>query len=52
MVVLMSISTEIYERGKPYLSALDIIGLIFDFGLYTIALISLVVTLLKKDKKK
>ncbi|MGX7193260.1 type I toxin-antitoxin system toxin PepG1 [Enterococcus moraviensis] len=40
-----------YER-RSLLSALETIQLIISFGMFTIALIKLVVDLLKKDKKK
>ncbi|WP_438758832.1 type I toxin-antitoxin system toxin PepG1 [Enterococcus sp. AZ126] len=39
-----------YER-RSLLSALETIQLIISFGMFTIALIKLVVDLLKKDKK-
>ena len=39
-------------KGVACLSAYETIQVIFAFGMYTIALISLVVKLLKNDKKK
>ncbi|MBO0472860.1 putative holin-like toxin [Enterococcus ureasiticus] len=39
-------------KGESLLSALDTIKLILSFGMFTIALIRLVVELLKNDKKK
>ncbi|MBO0460854.1 putative holin-like toxin [Enterococcus sp. DIV1298c] len=47
----MEISTEIYER-RNLLSAYETIQTIVAFGMFTIALISLVVELLKNDKTK
>lgn len=47
----MYVSAEIYER-KCLLSAYETIQTIISFGLFTIALIGLVVKLLKNDKKK
>ena len=51
VVVLMDVSTKIYERSS-LLSAYETIQIILGFGMFTIALIGLVVSLLKHDKKK
>ncbi|WP_301554783.1 type I toxin-antitoxin system toxin PepG1 [Enterococcus faecalis] len=40
------------EERRSLLSALETIQLILSFGMFTIALIKLVVDLLKNDKKK
>ncbi|MGY3779229.1 putative holin-like toxin [Isobaculum melis] len=40
------------RKGASLLSALETIQLMISFGLFTIALIKLVVDLLKNDKKK
>ena len=50
-VVLMKVSTQSYER-RSLLSALETIQLILSFGMFTMALIKLIVDMLKKDKKK
>lgn len=47
----MNVSAKIYER-RSLLSAYETIQTIFAFGMFTIALIRLVVTVLKNDKKK
>ncbi|MHC5250372.1 type I toxin-antitoxin system toxin PepG1 [Enterococcus sp. LJL90] len=47
----MNVSAEIYERRR-LLSALETIQLLLSFGMFTIALIKLIVDLLKHDKKK
>lgn len=47
----MYVSAKIYEK-RSLLSALETIQLILSFGMFTIALIKLVVELLKNDKKK
>ncbi|MEI5992388.1 hypothetical protein A5881_003944 [Enterococcus termitis] len=39
-------------KGEAFLSAQDTIQLIISFGMFTIALIKLIVDLLNKDKKK
>lgn len=46
----MYVSAEIYERRR-LLSALETIQLLLSFGMFTIALIKLIVDLLKNDKK-
>ncbi|WP_429966152.1 putative holin-like toxin [Enterococcus sp. AZ072] len=40
------------KKGDALLSAYETVQVILGFGMFTIALISLVVELLKKDKKK
>jgi len=50
-VVRMSVLPISYERRR-LLSAYETIQTILGFGMFTIALISLVVKLLKNDKKK
>ncbi|EJG4482899.1 putative holin-like toxin [Enterococcus faecalis] len=50
-VVRMSVLPKSKER-RSLLSALEIIQLILSFGMFTIALIKLIVDLLKNDKKK
>lgn len=50
-VVRMSVLPKSKER-RSLLSALETIQLILSFGMFTIALIKLVVDLLKNDKKK
>ncbi|MBV6372622.1 putative holin-like toxin [Enterococcus casseliflavus] len=50
-VVRMSVLPKPYER-RCLLSAYETIQTILGFGMFTIALISLVVKLLKNDKKK
>ncbi|MDT2691531.1 putative holin-like toxin [Enterococcus gallinarum] len=50
-VVRMSVLPKNYERRR-LLSAYETIQTIIAFGMFTIALISLVVKLLKNDKKK
>ncbi len=50
-VVRMSVFPKSKER-RSLLSALETIQLILSFGMFTIALIKLVVDLLKNDKKK
>jgi hypothetical protein len=47
----MIVCTEFNERRSP-LSALETIQLILSFGMFTIALIKLIVDMLKNDKKK
>ncbi|MGG5319228.1 type I toxin-antitoxin system toxin PepG1 [Enterococcus sp. AZ072] len=47
----MKVSTEIYERRR-LLSAYETIQTILGFGMFAIALVGLVVTVLKNDKKK
>ncbi|MGX7136874.1 MULTISPECIES: type I toxin-antitoxin system toxin PepG1 [Enterococcus] len=47
----MIVCTESNER-RSLLSALETIQLILSFGMFTIALIKLVVDMLKNDKKK
>ncbi|WP_429976882.1 type I toxin-antitoxin system toxin PepG1 [Enterococcus sp. AZ051] len=47
----MKILTKSYER-RSLLSAYETIQTIIGFGMFTIALISLIVKLLKNDKKK
>ncbi|WP_115358096.1 type I toxin-antitoxin system toxin PepG1 [Enterococcus mundtii] len=47
----MEISTEIKER-RSLLSAYETIQTIIAFGMFTIALVGLVVTMLKNDKEK
>lgn len=47
----MKISIE-SRKGEALLSALETIDLILKFGMFVIALIGLVVTLVKNDKKK
>ncbi|BBC61880.1 type I toxin-antitoxin system toxin PepG1 [Melissococcus plutonius] len=47
----MKVSTKIYERRR-LLSAFETIQIILGFGMFTIALIGLVVKLLKNDNKK
>nr|WP_071876864.1 putative holin-like toxin [Enterococcus silesiacus] len=44
--------TVFLSKRESLLSALDTIKLILSFGMFTIALIRLVVELLKNDKKK
>lgn len=51
VVVLMEIRTEINEK-RSLLSAYETIQTIFAFGMFTVTLIGLIVTLLKQDKKK
>ena len=51
VVVLMEISTEIEER-RSLLSAYEIMQTIIAFGMFTVALVGLVVTMLKNYKKK
>ena len=51
VVVLMEISTEIEER-RSLLSAYETMQTIIAFGMFTVALVGLVVTMLKNDKKK
>jgi hypothetical protein len=51
VVVLMNVSAKIYERIS-LLSAYETIQTILGFGMFTIALISLIVNMLKNDKKK
>ncbi|MBO1084827.1 putative holin-like toxin [Enterococcus mundtii] len=51
VVVLMEISTEIEER-RSLLSAYEIMQTIIAFGMFTVALVGLVVTMLKNDKEK
>ena len=51
VVVLMEISTEIKER-RSLLSAYEIMQTIIAFGMFTLALVGLVVTMLKNDKEK
>ncbi|MGL9971877.1 type I toxin-antitoxin system toxin PepG1 [Enterococcus sp. DIV1420a] len=46
----MYVSAKIYERSKP-LSAYETIQTILGFGMFTIALVGLIVKLLKNDKK-
>jgi uncharacterized protein YoaH (UPF0181 family) len=46
----MIVCTEFNERRSP-LSALETIQLILSFGMFTIALIKLIVDMLKNDKK-
>lgn len=46
----MKVSTEIYERRR-LLSAYETIQTILGFGMFAIALVGLVVTVLKNDKK-
>mgnify|MGYP003199918162 CR=1 FL=1 len=50
-VVRMCVLPKSQERGS-LLSALETIQLILSFGMFTIALIKLIVDLLKNDKKK
>ncbi|MBO0422685.1 putative holin-like toxin [Enterococcus plantarum] len=50
-VVLMKVSTQSCERRSLF-SALETIQLILSFGMFTIALIKLIVDLQKNDKKK
>ncbi|OTN75474.1 hypothetical protein A5886_000544 [Enterococcus sp. 8G7_MSG3316] len=47
----MNIRTESYER-RSLLSAYETIQTILGFGMFTVALISLTVKLLKNDKNK
>jgi hypothetical protein len=51
MVVLMFVSAKINERNS-LLSAYETIQIILGFGMFTMTLIGLVVSLLKHDKKK
>ncbi|KMT33774.1 hypothetical protein MEPL9_10c00460 [Melissococcus plutonius] len=51
MMVLMKVSAKIDER-RSLLSAFETIQTILGFGMFTIALIGLVVKLLKNDNKK
>jgi hypothetical protein len=51
VVVLMNVSAKIYKRIS-LLSAYETIQTILGFGMFTIALISLIVNMLKNDKKK
>ena len=51
VVVLMNVGAKIYER-RGLLSAYETIQTILGFGMFTIALIALIVKLLKNDKKK
>jgi hypothetical protein len=51
VVVLMNVSAKIYERIS-LLSAYETIQTILGFGMFTIALISLIVNMLKNDKKE
>ncbi len=51
VLVLMEISTEIEER-RSLLSAYEIMQTIIAFGMFTVALVGLVVTMLKNDKEK
>jgi hypothetical protein len=51
VVVLMNVSAKIYERSS-LLSAYETIQTILGFGMFTIALISLIVNMLKKMIKK
>ena len=46
----MNVSTKIYER-RGLLSAYETIQTILGFGMFTIALIALIVKLLKEDKR-
>ena len=40
------------QKGKAFLSAYETIKVILGFGMFTIALITLMVKLLKNDEKK
>ncbi|MBO0486698.1 putative holin-like toxin [Vagococcus fluvialis] len=40
------------KKGEPFLSELQTIDLLLKFGMFVIALIGLVVTIVKNDKKK
>jgi hypothetical protein len=52
VVVLMNVKVLKSMKGVSLLSAYETIQTILGFGMFTIALISLIVNMLKNDKKK